>query len=114
MVVMEPVTRRVLLDARFPQPRTVDRIEAREIVIQPGFAAGLHVHNGPVVGCVLDGSVYYQIEGEPETVLRRGDVFYEPENARIARFDATDEGVTFVGYFPVGPGEEPAIEFPES
>jgi hypothetical protein len=40
-------------------------------------------------------------------------VFYEPEGAWIARFDATDEGVTFLGYFILGPGEQPQIAFLE-
>ena len=49
---------------------------------------------------------------QDRATLRVGDVFYEPEGARIARFDATDEGVTFLGYFLLGPDEEPQIEFP--
>jgi quercetin dioxygenase-like cupin family protein len=54
----------------------------------------------------------YQVEGEPETVLRSGDVFYEPEGARIARFDAQDAGVTFLAYFLLGPDQEPELSFP--
>jgi quercetin dioxygenase-like cupin family protein len=56
------------------------------------------VHNGPVVGSIVDGSAVFQIDGEPETVLRPGDVFYEPEGARITRFDAQEAGVTFLAY----------------
>jgi hypothetical protein len=56
---------------------------------------GLHIHNGPVFGSIETGSAVYQIEGEPETVLKPGDVFYEPEGVRIARFDAQEDGVTF-------------------
>jgi hypothetical protein len=32
-------------------------------------------------------------------------VFFEPEGATIARFDTADEGVTFIGYFLLGPGQ---------
>jgi hypothetical protein len=32
-------------------------------------------------------------------VLKPGDVFYEPQGVRIARFDAQEDGVTFFGYF---------------
>ncbi|MFD1049134.1 hypothetical protein ACFQ1S_28155 [Kibdelosporangium lantanae] len=46
-----------------------------------------------------------RIDGGPESVLTAGDVFYEPESTRIARFDAGEDGVTFLGYFPLGPGE---------
>ncbi|RMI33673.1 cupin domain-containing protein [Nocardia stercoris] len=77
-----------------------------------GTAAGLHVHNGPVVGNIISGRVAYQIEGEPVQILGPGDVFYEPQDARIARFDALDADVEFLGYFPLTAGQEPALEFP--
>jgi quercetin dioxygenase-like cupin family protein len=108
----QPISRAVLLDARFDRVRAAARVEVREIRILPGHAAGLHVHNGPVVGSILEGSVIYQIEGQPESTLGPGDVFYEPEGARIARFDATGEGVTFLGYFILAADEEPQITFP--
>jgi quercetin dioxygenase-like cupin family protein len=109
----QPISRAVVLDARFNRVRPTERIEVREIRILAGHAAGLHVHNGPVVGSILEGSVVYQIDGEPERVLRAGDVFYEPDGARIARFDATADGVRFLGYFILGPDERPEIAFPE-
>lgn len=77
-----------------------------------GTAAGLHVHNCPVVGSVVAGSVIYQIDGESASVLRPGDAFFEPEGARIARFDAADEDVTFLAYFLLDDGQEPRLETP--
>ena len=48
------------------------------------------MHHGPVVGSILEGSAVYQIEGQPESVLRPGDVFFQsaqryadPASARI-------------------------------
>ena len=110
----QPISRVVVLDARFDQVKAAERVEVREIRILPGHAAGLHVHNGPVVGCVLEGSAVYQIEGQPESTLSPGDAFYEPEGARIARFDATEEGVRFLGYFILGPDEEAELTFPDA
>jgi DNA-binding transcriptional MerR regulator/quercetin dioxygenase-like cupin family protein len=107
----QPVTRSTLLDVAVRKNTT--RVEVREIRILAGTEPGLHVHNGPVFGSVLSGSVIYQIEGEPSTVLRAGDVFYEPEGVRIARFDATDEGVTFLAYYLLAEGEDAEITFPE-
>lgn len=78
----------------------------------PGHPSGPHVHNCPVVGSILEGSAIYQIEGEPASVLRPGDVFYEPEGVTVARFDATEEGVTFLAYFLLDDGQEPAISSP--
>ena len=101
------IPRDIVLDAHLQQAKDTRRIEVRRIQIVPGYAAGLHVHNGPVVGSIVSGSVSFQVEGEP------GDVFFEPEGARIARFDAGDDGVTFLAYFLLGPEQEPAISFPD-
>lgn len=109
----QPLTRVVLLDERLGAAKSCDRVEVREIRILPGHPAGLHVHNCPVFGSVVDGSVILQIEGRPAETLRPGDVFYEPEGERIARFDATDEGATFLAYFLLGAGEDPQISLPE-
>ena len=105
-----PVTRTLVLEQHLPAPRVVDHVEIRRITIAPGHGSGLHVHNGPVFGSVETGSAVYQIEGEPESLLRPGDVFYEPEAVRIARFDAQEDGVTFIAHFPVGPDETPRID----
>ena len=107
----EPVTRTVLLDAQLRQAKDTGRIEIREIRILPGYAGGQHVHNGPVVGSITEGSVTYQIEGQPASVLHAGDVFYEPEGVRIARFDAGDDGVTFIGFFLLSLGQQAEIRF---
>jgi quercetin dioxygenase-like cupin family protein len=110
----EPLVRETIMDVRLPATMPVDRIEVRRIRMLPGQPAGLHVHNGPVVGNIVEGSVVYQIEGEPPSVLGPGEVFYEPEGARIARFDAGDAGATFLAYFPLRSGQEPAIDTPNS
>lgn len=108
-----PVSRSVLLDQLLPAPQRTDRVEIRRITLAPGHAGGLHVHNGPVFGSIENGSAVYQIEGRAASVLGPGDVFYEPEGVRIARFDAQDEGVTFLAYFLLAPGETPELAFPD-
>jgi quercetin dioxygenase-like cupin family protein len=110
----ESITRTVRLYVRLPQVKPTERVEIREIRIPPGQAAGLHVHNGPVIGSILAGSAVYQIEGEPASVLRPGEVFYEPEGARIARFDAEGDGVTFLAYFLLAPGQDAEMVFPDA
>nr|WP_198151925.1 cupin domain-containing protein [Kibdelosporangium sp. MJ126-NF4]CEL21159.1 hypothetical protein [Kibdelosporangium sp. MJ126-NF4]CTQ96275.1 hypothetical protein [Kibdelosporangium sp. MJ126-NF4] len=101
-----------MLDQTLPAPHATQRVEIRRITIAPGFAAGTHIHNGPVFGSIETGSVIYQIEGEPELTLSQGDTFYEPEATRIARFDAQEEGVTFLGYFLLTANQEAEITFP--
>ena len=105
----QPITRTVVSDIRLPAVKATDRVQVRQIRILPSQPAGLHVHNGPVFGSIVAGSVVYQIEGQPASVLRPGDVFYEPEGERIARFDAQDDGVTFLAYFLLSPGQEPEL-----
>lgn len=49
----QPISRDILLDAHLLQAKDTRRIEIRRIQIVPGHAAGLHVHNGPVVGSIV-------------------------------------------------------------
>ncbi|HWE88720.1 MAG TPA: cupin domain-containing protein [Pseudonocardiaceae bacterium] len=109
----QPISREVLLDAQLEQAKNTQHVEVRRITIAPGHGVGVHVHNGPVVGSIVRGSVVFQVDGEPESVLRPGDVFFEPEGARILRFDARDDGVTFLGYFLLSAGQQPDISYPD-
>jgi len=111
---VQPLSRVIVMDQKLPEPLATGRVEIRRITIAPGYAGGLHIHNGPVFGSIETGSAVYQIEGEPETVLKPGDVFYEPEGVRIARFDAQEEGVTFFGYFLLADGVNPELVFPQA
>jgi quercetin dioxygenase-like cupin family protein len=105
----DPVTRAVLLDAQLRQAKDTGRIQAHEVRILPGCAVGRHVHNGPVAGTILEGSVVYQIEGREAQVLQAGDIFLEHEGQRIARFDAGDDGATFLAFYLLSLGQEPKL-----
>jgi quercetin dioxygenase-like cupin family protein/catechol 2,3-dioxygenase-like lactoylglutathione lyase family enzyme len=109
-----PVTRTTILDQRLPLPREVGRVEVRRITIEPSAAGGAHMHNGPVVGAIESGSVVFQIGDAPATTLRAGDVFYEPADEIVSKFDATDEGVTFLGYFLLSVGQDAELAAPTS
>ncbi|GII81411.1 hypothetical protein Sru01_63930 [Sphaerisporangium rufum] len=108
-----PVTRALVLDQALPAPHGTHRVQVRRITIAPGQASGLHVHNGPVFGSIETGSAVYQIDGAAATVLGSGDVFYEPAGVRVARFDAGNDGVTFLGYFLLAAGQTSELEFPD-
>jgi quercetin dioxygenase-like cupin family protein len=109
-----PVTRTVVLDQPLAEPVTTHRVEVRRITMAAGQPAGLHLHNCPVFGSIETGSVVYQIDGQPESLLRPGDTFHEPQDARIARFDAQDDGVTFLAYFLLTAGQTAELEFPDA
>lgn len=104
----EPIVRETLLEQQLDDMVTAS-VQIRRITLQPDVAGGPHHHNGPVFGSIETGSVYFQVDGGPEVVLRAGDVFHEPAGVLIDRFDATSEGVTFLGYFLSGPGESPVL-----
>ena len=103
------VSRVTLQRTRLDPAHVTAEVEVRRITMEPGVAGGYHLHNGPVFGHIEQGSATYQIQGEPETLLRAGDVFYEPADTPIARFDATEEGVVFIGYFLLQDGQDPTI-----
>ena len=105
----DPVSRITLLEQPLPT-KPVASMEVRRITLQPNVTGGAHRHNGPVFGSIERGSAILQLDGGPETVLRAGDVFYEPAHEVVRRFDATDEGVTFLGYFLLSDGQAPQLE----
>ncbi|XVQ14207.1 cupin domain-containing protein [Spirillospora sp. CA-255316] len=37
-----------------------------------------HRHTGPAFGYVLEGEMLFELEGEPERVVRAGEAFWEP------------------------------------
>ena len=105
----QPMTREVLLDARLSETLAAERMEVRRIQILAGHGPGRNVHNGPVVGSIVEGTVLFQVEGEKEVILQPGDVFFEPAGVPIAHFDARDQDVTFLAYFPLIAGQEPGL-----
>jgi hypothetical protein len=65
------MTREVLLEGRLPVALATERVEVRRIHILAGHPAGRHVHNGPVFGSIVKGSVLFQVEGEAEVFCVR-------------------------------------------
>ncbi|MDD4912108.1 MAG: cupin domain-containing protein [Sideroxydans sp.] len=81
------VFRKDLLTATLASPKPISTIEIMEVTLGPKIKAPLHLHPCPVLGIVSAGEIAFQIEGAPVQHLKVGDAFYEPANARIARFD---------------------------
>ena len=46
--------------------------------IDPGVAFGRHSHPGEEIIYVLDGTLEYQVDGQPPTTLKAGDVLFIP------------------------------------
>jgi quercetin dioxygenase-like cupin family protein len=89
----------------------VGRVEVQRIEYPAGQRAPVHSHPCPVVGYVSSGSILFQIEGEPVSVLEAGDAFFEPANKTIVHFDngSTSEPASFVAFYLLGKSEKNEI-----
>ncbi len=64
-----------------PTPPVPDPSEAMTIhvTLPPGSAGSPpHRHSGPAFGYVIEGEMIFELEGEPERVVRAGQTFWEP------------------------------------
>jgi quercetin dioxygenase-like cupin family protein len=67
-----------------------------------------HRHSGPVFGYVTEGELLYELEGEPEHVVRAGEAFWEPGGDTIhyqAANHREDAWVRFVAVMICVPGQ---------
>lgn len=105
---MAEITREVLQDLLIPE-QVVGRVQARRITIPVGSETGPHTHNGPVFGAVVSGTAYVQVDGGEVTAVGPGEVFFEPAETLIDRFDGGDAELVFLAWFPVPDGVEPEL-----
>ncbi len=112
MTASGAIQRKALLTAMLGGSRSVERVEIKQIELAPGQATGLHRHPCPVLGYVAAGLIEFQIDGEAAQRLRQGDAFFEPDNARILRFDnaSASEPAVFIAFYLLGTGEHEPIE----
>lgn len=62
-------------------PQIPDGTEAMTILVTlPPSSPGAppHRHSGPAYGYVVKGAIVFELEGEPERVVRAGETFWEP------------------------------------
>lgn len=70
------VTRTVLqrYDLNIPQREMVQSV----IAFDPGTSVGNHSHPGEEIIYVLEGSLEYEVEGNPTIILQAGEVLFIP------------------------------------
>jgi len=51
-----------------------------EVNYGPGESSTPHRRRCPVIGCVLEGTLRTQVQGEPEAIYKAGESFYEAPN----------------------------------
>jgi quercetin dioxygenase-like cupin family protein len=89
----------------------IERVEAHQVTLAPGQAAGPHTHPGGVVGYVTDGEIAFQLDGQPGQELEAGNTFFEPPGATVLRFDnlSATQPATFIAYYLLT-GDQPKIQ----
>ncbi|MET7671850.1 cupin domain-containing protein [Micromonospora luteifusca] len=68
-----------------------------------------HRHSGPVFGYVLEGEMIFELEGEPERVIKAGEAFWEPGGDVIhyqAANNLPDRTTKFLAVMVCAPNQE--------
>jgi hypothetical protein len=92
-------------------PQIPDGAEAMTLhITMPAGSPGTppHRHSGPAYGYVVSGAIVFELEGEPERVVRAGETFWEPGGDVIHYQDGnalTDEDSVFVVTMFCAPGQ---------
>ncbi len=110
-----PVMRKALLTASLATDPSVSNVQIQEITMAAGVKAPLHLHPCPTVGLITEGTIAFQIEGQPVQYLKAGDAFYEPAHVRVAKFDNdSDAPARFVAFYLLGKDETETIRILET
>ncbi|MGD8167173.1 cupin domain-containing protein [Herbiconiux sp. P16] len=80
------------------------------IELEPGaLGSGPHRHSGPVFGYLIEGELIFELEGEPERVIKAGEAFWEPGGDLVhwqAANNLADGYTTFLAVMVCAPGVE--------
>jgi quercetin dioxygenase-like cupin family protein len=72
-----PVKRTILQKADLPGTNL--EIIYATVEIAAGFKAGRHFHPGTAMALVVEGEFWFQLDGQPEKVLRAGESLATPD-----------------------------------
>lgn len=80
------------------------------IELEPGsVGSGPHRHSGPVFGYLIEGELIFELEGEPERVIKAGEAFWEPGGDMVhwqAANNLTSHPTTFLAVMICAPDRE--------
>jgi quercetin dioxygenase-like cupin family protein len=114
MSMNQQVMRKELLTPVIDGSKQVSKVEIQEVTMNVEIEAPLHLHPCPTMGVVTEGKIAFEIEGEKTQHLKAGDVFYEPANIRIAKFNNEgDVPAKFVVFYLLGEGESDTVHLLE-
>ena len=97
----DPATVRLVMSQRLPR-LDGDHLQLKLVEVRygPGGSSEPHSHPCAVVGYVIEGALRTQVKGQPDTVYRAGESFYEEPNgvhlisANASRSDSTTQVVS--------------------
>ncbi|MEV4514192.1 cupin domain-containing protein [Dactylosporangium sp. NPDC049525] len=72
------VTRTTLLDESPPFIPDSPELMTVLLEVPPGEGVPPHRHSGPLSAYVLEGEMTFELEGQPERVIRAGEAVFEP------------------------------------
>ena len=77
------------------------RVTVLEVTYGPGDSSRPHRHPCAVIGSVIAGTLRSRVQGQPQTLYRAGESFYEAPNAvHLVSANASDrDPVQFLAYF---------------
>lgn len=114
MKIAQPVIRKELLTAMLDGSKPVAKVAIQEVTMNVGIEAPLHLHPCPTVGVVTEGKIVFEIEGETTQHLGVGDVFFEPADVRVAKFNNDgDTPAKFVVFYLLGENENETVHILE-
>src|SRR5438270_1649501 len=93
--------RTVLSQALPPMDGRGLRVTVLEVTYGPGDSSRPHRHPCAVIGSVIAGTLRSRVQGQPQTLYRAGESFYEAPNAvHLVSANASDrDPVQFLAYF---------------
>jgi quercetin dioxygenase-like cupin family protein len=80
-------------------------VPGREVIqvrvdFDPGYVAPRHTHPGEEIIYVIEGTLEYQIEGQPTATVKAGDVLFVPRGAvHSVKNIGTGNGAELATYF---------------
>lgn len=107
----------MLADQRPPFVPTGAEVMTALVEVPPGDpGTPPHRHSGPVFGYLLEGEMIFELEGEPERIIRAGEPFWEPGGDVIhyqAGNNLADAWTRFVVVMMCVPGQPMLTLVPE-
>jgi quercetin dioxygenase-like cupin family protein len=99
----EPAVRSRLAFSQTLSPLDGRHLEVKvvEVTYGPGGSSTAHRHPCAVIGYVIEGALRMQVKGQPETIYKVGESFYEgPNDVHLVSANASqDARARFLAYF---------------